>query len=153
MTRWYAIVDGAADSRLYDLISTTENHACLYAGDYSVDTKKALPYIVSMQKGERFSQIWSSNETGNFWGILCQTYMTLSQIRRHFRHFTTARLPLGDIVLFRFWDPRIFVPFIENGSTEEIAPFFDGVETFVADLGKDGRKRYSWENRLQMMAL
>lgn len=151
--RWYAIVDGAADARLYDLISTTKEHACLYTGAYESETKKALPYIVAMQKNERFSEIWSSNETGKFWGILCQSAMGLTEIRKHFRHFTTARLPPGDVVLFRFWDPRIFVPFVEKGTSEEIAPFFKGVENFVADLGKGGRKRYSWGNELQMMAL
>lgn len=153
MMRWYAIVDGAADPRLYDLIVTTKDHACLYAGDYAPETKKALPYIVAMQNKERFSQIWSSNEAGNFWGILCQSAHGLLQLRRHFRHFTTARLPLGEVVLFRFWDPRIFVPFVEKGTSDEIAPFFKGVETFVADLGKEGRKRYSWGNELQTMAL
>ena len=126
MSRWYAIVDGAADSRLYDLITSSYDYACLYSGEYDTETRKALPYIVAMQNGEKFSKIWASHEAGQFWGILCKTGMSLAQFRRHLRLFTTAQLPDGEVVMFRFWDPRVFATFAENGSAKEVGPFFKG---------------------------
>jgi len=150
LTHWFAIVDGAADARLHDLIVEAKTHSCLYSGEYPVETRKALPYIVQMRNGERFSKIWAAHETGNFWGILCKTDLALPAFRRHLRHFTTARLPDGEIVMFRFWDPRVFTTFAENGSAEEVEPFLKNISTVLCDLGKDGRKQYRWENGLQV---
>ena len=150
MSQWYAIVDGAADPRLYDLVVESQTHACLYSGDYAADTRKAFPYIVQMRNGERFSKIWSNHETGNYWGILCKTELALPAFRRHLRHFTTARLPDGEVVMFRFWDPRVFTTFVENGTAEEVAPFLKGISCVLCDLGKDGRKQYKWKQGLQI---
>lgn len=150
MSQWFAIVDGAADPRLHDLIVETKSYSCLYSGDYPQDTRKALPYIVQMRNGERFSKIWSSHETGHHWGILCSTDLGLTALRRHLRHFTTARLPDGEVVMFRFWDPRVFSTFVENGSTEEVKPFLKGISAVLCDLGKEGRKQYKWNNGLQI---
>lgn len=150
MSHWFAIVDGAADPRLYDLIVESKSYECLYSGEYSEDTCKTLPYIVQMRNGERFSKIWSAHETGNYWGILCKTELGLVAFRRHLRHFTTARLPDGQIVMFRFWDPRIFSTFLENGSDEEVEPFLKNISAVLCDLGKEGRKQYKWSDGLQM---
>ncbi|NNE58271.1 MAG: DUF4123 domain-containing protein [Hellea sp.] len=150
MSDWFAAVDGAADARLYEVIEKTKDHSCLYTGEYDDDTKMALPYLVRMTRGEHFAKLWSASEGGRFWGILCQTSLNMQQLRRHLRKFTTARLPLGDVVLFRFWDPRVFVPFVENGTEEEIAPFFKGIDSIIVDLGKQGRKKYIWNKGLKI---
>lgn len=153
VSAWYAVVDGAADERLYDLISITECHGCLYLGEYDPSVRIALPYLVKMHRDEKFSQIWSSHESGNFWGLLCQSKMSFVQLLRQLRHFTTAKLPLGDIVLFRFWDPRVFVPFVENGTEKEVAPFFKSVDTYIVDQGRKGRRSYRWNNGLEKASL
>lgn len=150
MSYWFAIVDGAADARLHDLIIECKDYACLYSGQYSNETRKALPYIVRMRNGERFSKIWAAHETGHYWGILCKTEMNLRILRRHLRHFTTARLPAGDVVMFRFWDPRIFSIFVENGTDEEVEPFLKGLDAVLCDLGQEGRKQYHWQNGLKV---
>jgi len=149
MSQWFAIIDGAADARLYDLISKTRNHACLYTGDYDAETRKALPYVVEMRNGETFSQTWSQHESGRSWGILCRTSLTLTNLRRHLRHFTTARLPDGQVVMFRFWDPRVFKTFVEEGEENEVAPIFKGIELIVADYGVKGRRHYKWQDGLR----
>lgn len=153
MSHWFAIVDGAADPRLHNLIVATKTHDCLYSGDYAEATRKALPYIVQMRNGERFSKIWSDHETGNYWGILCKTDLPLAAFRRHLRHFTTARLPDGEVVMFRFWDPRVFSTFAENGTAEEVEPFLENISTVLCDLGKEGRKQYRWNDGLQMSGM
>jgi len=149
LSHWYAIVDGAADPRLYDLIIGCRDYACLYSGDYDEDVRATLPYMVRMRNGEKFSEIWSAHESGKFWGILCKTDMELTSFRRHLRHFTTAQLPGGEVVMFRFWDPRVFSVYAEEGTLEEVGSFFKGIETVLCDLGSEGRKNYDWENSLK----
>lgn len=149
MQGWFAIVDGAADPRLHPVISECSKHACLYEDDYASDTRATLPYLVELIEGEQLPDLWRTHEPGRFWGIVLQSSLDLTALRRHLRHFTTARLPEGDVVLFRFWDPRIFVTFAENGDAEEVEPFFEKVEAVIADLGPHGRRRYTWDGGVQ----
>ena len=149
MSDWYAIVDGAADPRLYGEISASKNYACLYSGDYDDKTRMVLPYLVHMQKDARISKIWQKHESGRYWGMLCQSGLGLKELRRHFRHFTTTIMPDGEVVLFRFWDPRVFAPFSEKAASDELGPFFKNIDTVIIDLGAEGRRRYRWRNGLQ----
>jgi hypothetical protein len=143
---WFAIVDGAADPRLYPVIRAAGQHICLYESDYPEETLSALPHLVRMVPGEQLPELWRRHESGRFWGTACQSSLNLRALRRHLRKFTTARLPLGDVVLFRFWDPRVFATFAESATPEEIAPFFTGIEAVIIDLGPHGRRRYWWES-------
>ncbi|QUL36788.1 DUF4123 domain-containing protein [Erythrobacter sp. JK5] len=149
MSGWFAIVDGAADPRLYPVVTQSSKHVCLYEDDYSEETRAALPYLVELIDGEQLPDLWRKHEPGRYWGIVCQSSLDLPALRRHLRKFTTARLPLGDVVLFRFWDPRVFVTFVEEGSEDEVAPFFEKIAAVIADLGAEGRRRYSWDGALQ----
>jgi len=131
------------------VISECSKHACLYEDDYSPETRAALPYLVELVEGEQLPDLWRKHEPGRFWGIVCQSSLELPALRRHLRKFTTARLPLGDVVLFRFWDPRVFATFAEEGTEGEVAPFFENIDAVIADLGPDGRRRYHWDGGLQ----
>jgi hypothetical protein len=145
VSRWFAVVDGAADPRLYDVIAAAREHACLYSGDYDAETRKALPYLVALEEGDDLPRLWRAHEAGRFWGILIRSVARLSELRRHLRHFTTARLPLGDVVLFRFWDPRVFATFAVTESDDQVGEFFAPIEVVIADLGDAGRKRFEWQ--------
>ena len=146
MSRWFAVVDGAADPRLYDVVASAREHACLYSGEYDSETRKALPYLAALDDGEDLPRLWRTHETGRFWGILMRSDARLGDLRRHLRHFTTARLPLGEVVLFRFWDPRVFATFAISESEDQVAAFFAPIELAIADLGEEGRKRYEWQD-------
>jgi hypothetical protein len=149
MADWYLVVDGAADPRLYPVIRATRQHACLYESDYPEKTLAALPHLVKLEPEEQLPELWRRHESGRFWGIAVHSRLAFKPLRRHLRKFTTARLPYGDIVLFRYWDPRVFATFAANASPEEIGPFFDGLDTVIADLGPEGRRRYWWEGGLR----
>ena len=149
MPGWFAIVDGAADPRLYPIVTECSKYACLYEDEYESSTQATLPYLVELIEGEQLPDLWRKHEPGRFWGIVIQSALDFAALRRHLRHFTTARLPEGDVVLFRFWDPRVFVTFAEQGSPEEVGPFFEKVDAVIADLGPDGRRRYTWDGGVQ----
>ena len=57
----------------------------------------------------------------------------IERLQRHFRRFLQAKLPDGMIVLFRFYDPRVFNTYIRAATPEERAPWFDGVEQFSVE--------------------
>ncbi|ANY19384.1 hypothetical protein A6F68_00858 [Tsuneonella dongtanensis] len=150
MSRWYAVVDGAADPRLYDIVAAEREHACLYSGDYDTETRTALPYLVAIGEGSELAQLWRTYEAGRFWGILIRSSMEFAALRRHLRHFTTARLPDGEIVLFRFWDPRIFDVFVQTETADQVQSFLAPFELVIGDTGSGGRRRYEWRNGLMI---
>lgn len=150
MQDWYAIVDGAADPRLYQVVSSCSRFACLYQKDYDEETLAAMPHLVKLIDGEQLPDVWRQHESGRFWGIVLQSSLDLPALRRHLRKYTTARLPDGEVVLFRFWDPRVFKTFAENGEPEQLAGFFEKVDIVIVDLGPEGRRRYSWMGGLQV---
>jgi hypothetical protein len=145
---WYAVVDGAADARLYDIVAAEREQACLYSGDYDDETRKALPWLVAIEENSAIAKLWRAHESGRYWGILLRSALGLAQLRRHLRHFTTARLPDGEIVLFRFWDPRVFDVFVRTETAEQVGGFLEPIEMAVADLGSGGRRRYEWRGSL-----
>ncbi|MGN3975582.1 DUF4123 domain-containing protein [Tsuneonella sp. SYSU-LHT278] len=148
MSRWYAVVDGAADARLYDIVAAERDQACLYSGDYDGETRKALPWLVAIEEDSAIAKLWRAHESGRFWGILLRSGLELAALRRHLRHFTTARLPDGEIVMFRFWDPRVFDVFARTETADQVGAFLEPIELAVADLGAGGRRRYEWRGGL-----
>ena len=148
MSTWYAVVDGAADARLYDVVAASRQFACLYSGDYGDETRKALPYLVAIDENGEIGKLWRSHESGRFWGILIRTACGFADLRRHLRHFTTARLPSGEIVLFRFWDPRVFDVFARSETADQVGSFLAQFDLVVGDLGAGGRRRYEWRDGL-----
>ncbi|MBU7580033.1 MAG: DUF4123 domain-containing protein [Porphyrobacter sp.] len=148
MADWYLVVDGAADPGLYPVTRETRQHACLYEADYPEETLAALPHLVTLAQDEKLAEAWRRHESGRFWGMAIRSSLGFKPLRRQLRKFTTARLPLGDVVLFRFWDPRVFATFAESATPEEIGPFFNGIEAVIIDLGPGGRRRYAWDGGL-----
>ena len=65
--------------------------------------------------------------------------MPLGELRRHFRRFLVARLPDGMVAQFRFYDPRVFAPYLASCTPEELAPWFAGVSTYLVENRGAGR--------------
>jgi hypothetical protein len=49
-----------------------------------------------------------------------------------------VRLPDGTVAQFRFYDPRVFVPYMLSCTPEELAPWFGGVSAFLAENRETG---------------
>jgi len=136
-TSLYGIVDTARDRQLYKLIAATPEHVCLFAGELKPPLERVAPYLVRLSSSPNFKKIWE-NEWGQSWGILCVSSATTEQLRRHFRHFLQAKLPDGQIVLFRFYDPRIFLTYLPTCDMAQLQAWFACVEEFrVEAMGSD----------------
>ena len=104
----YGIVDAAQDPVLHELVRTCPERACLFAGPLKPPLDMVAPYLVRLDADAGLTQAWHREGWGRNWGILCISDSPLEALRRHFRRFLQAMLPDGDIVLFRFYDPRVF---------------------------------------------
>ena len=48
-----------------------------------------------------------------------------------------AKLPDGMVAQFRFYDPRVFGPFLSSCTPDELASWFDGVSAYLVERPGD----------------
>lgn len=130
----YAIVDTARDRRLYPLVKTCRHHVCLFAGDLDPSLAEAAPYLVRLDDEEPLAQVWADEGLGEHWGIFCESALALRDLKLHFKKFLLARLPDGDVVIFRFYDPRVWTTYWPTCTAEEQAEWLDGVQDIWAPV-------------------
>jgi hypothetical protein len=127
----YAIVDCAADPRLHGRVMAARDHACLFAGKIDPPLDAAAPWLASFDAGSELHQLWSAEGTGKPWGLLIRSGLPLAELRRHLRKFLQVQLPDGQVVLFRFYDPRVWATYWPTLSDEERAQWRMGITEFV----------------------
>ena len=129
----YAVVDAARDTRLYPLVMQAANQACLFGGEVREPLNRAAPYLVDLHTGEALFRAWRDEGRGQSWGIMCRSGLSLTDLRRRLRHFLVARLPDGMLAHFRFYDPRVFGPYLNSCASEELAAWFDQVSAYLVE--------------------
>ncbi len=130
---WFAIIDGARDSRLEALVRQCADHICLFKGDIDPRLSQTAPWLVRIDERESLLPTWQQHGQGQSWGMMLLSSLTIEGLQRHLRRFLQAKLPDGMIALFRFYDPRVFNTYIRAASAEEREPWFDGVLQYAVE--------------------
>ncbi|MDW6025440.1 DUF4123 domain-containing protein [Mesorhizobium sp. BAC0120] len=134
----YAVIDTARDARLYGLVMQASDQACLFGGELAEPLNRAAPYLVDLKSREPLFNSWRDEGRGQSWGIMARSAMPLGELRRHFRRFMVAKLPDGMVAQFRFYDPRVFGPYLSSCTPEELAPWFEGVSAYLVENREAG---------------
>jgi hypothetical protein len=133
-TYTYAVLDGAnvpdLPQRLFEL---SPRHSCLYRGELSDELIHAAPYIVHLSPGAEFTDWLFTECWGRNWGIFVQTGLSLAGAIKHFRSLLTVHNEAGDPLLFRYYDPRVLLPFLFTCSLDELNIIFGPVKYFFAE--------------------
>jgi Domain of unknown function (DUF4123) len=143
-TAWFALIDAAQDARLQGLVESCRDHACLYAGKLDPAVAAVAPWLARIDPADALLPTWQTHGRGLNWGLMIEAQVTLADLRSKLRRFTRAKLPDGQIVLFRFYDPRVFNTFIRAATPEERAPWFEGgiTQYAVEDDGGATMRQY-----------
>ena len=130
----FAVLGGAAAR---DLVKKLYEHepefCCLYRGELEPDTASVAPYLVRVEPEGEFTEWLLREGWGVHWGIFMVSTASLRTLRNHFREFLKVELPDHRIVLFRFYDPRVFRSFIPACNAAELEKFFGPVQNFVME--------------------
>ncbi len=140
----FAIVDTAQDSRLIALVRQSPEHQCLFSGEVLPPLDRVSPYLVKLAPDTPLLQLWRTEGWGKHWGLLITTHADLATLRTHVRQFLQARLPDNRIVLFRFYDPRVFLDFLPTSTPAEQAKWFTQVDEYRVELGADQVRHLRW---------
>ena len=127
----YAILDACdAEAVAFKMKELGEEVAvCLYGGKAAQDYWDFAPYLARVDRdllGWIADNLWEER-----WGFFAVTMANLKALRYHFRHFTFVRLPDGQVVYFRYYDPDILSTFLENATAAELTRFFGPVRAFI----------------------
>lgn len=136
---WFAVVDTARDARLFDLVSRCSAYVPLFAGPLQPPLDRAVPYLVEFERGGPLMTAWMATAASREWGLLVDSTADLPALRRHFRQFLQATLPDGRIVLFRFYDPRVFHAYLPSCDTAALQAWFRPVRTYYVGGPQRGR--------------
>ncbi len=104
----------------------------LYRGEAEEDYWAIAPYLVRVDPSLLdwiIITLWEQS-----WGIFVVAEADLETLRTHFRRFLTVRMPDGEKVYFRFYDPRVIQQFLPTCNDAELGEFFGFIQKFGCGL-------------------
>lgn len=128
----YALIDCAQDDRLYPLLEHEAEAMCLFGGPPDPALWPHAPHLVLIEEGSPLhaglrGEGWHAN-----WGLVCWAECDLKTLRRKLRPAMQAMLPDGRVVLFRFYDPRVWCAYLPTCTGEDLMRWFDGISYWWA---------------------
>lgn len=149
-TYTYAVLDGASVPDLPGkLCELRPPHICLYRGELSPDLVYVAPYLVHLLPGLEFTNWLLAECWGKHWGIFAQSALTLTGMRKHFRSLLTVYDETGKPLLFRYYDPRVFLTFVPTCNAAELELFFGGVNYYFVEVGETNElHRYNFSKNV-----
>ena len=130
----YVLLDGARDKLIVPMIrSSGLPYECLYAGDLAPSLMAAAPYLVQISPESRFFNQLVPRAWDKAWGIfvVARPEVTLQALRRHFRTLLRVRDEQGQVLVFRFYDPRVLRIYLPTCSAAEKKQFYGPIETLA----------------------
>jgi hypothetical protein len=133
MAALFGLIDTARDPQLYPLVTASPEHACLFGGPLKSPLERNSPYIVGLSPDTALFAAWRDHGWGQSWGIYCRSQLPMADVRRHLRQFLQAQLLDGRVVLFRFYDPRVWRTYLPTCDPAELQRWFNGIDEYGAE--------------------
>ncbi len=131
----YAIVDAAQDEQIFTLLQQypTSPQQCLFEGVTGSKVATASPYLVQFNSADDplleqlVMQGWGKN-----WCLYINEPESFATIYRHLRQCLRVKGQDG-YMLFRFYDPRVFLDIIPDFNPEQLTDFFGPIQFYLLE--------------------
>jgi hypothetical protein len=135
----FAIIDPARDHLIYDCMCVLAPDAeCLFSGDIPEVVRRTSPHLIAMPPKSPILTWWRADGLGKAWGIAGEAAVSTEQLMAHLRTLLRARLPNGELLLFRFWDPRVLPLYLSSCDSVALADFMGPIERFFVEKTEYG---------------
>jgi hypothetical protein len=134
----YALLDGARDAGIEPLVRNSDApFSCLYSGELSADLSAAAPYLLHLEPHQPYTRQLLEQSWGQSWGCfaVAPAYVTLDELRQHFRTLLRVKDPQGNLLVFRFYDPRVLRVYLPTCTAEERRSVFGPAIRLIAETG------------------
>lgn len=128
--RLYAVLDAcdapAIQAKVGELGSPLA--LCLYRGEVAPEVLEVAPYLVRLDEPLLqwlVDTVWSEP-----WGIFVVARLEREAVRKHLRKFLMVKDEAGESMYFRYYDPRVFPPFLESCNRGELNRLFGPMVAF-----------------------
>lgn len=131
----YAVLDGARNLETLDMLEDSDSpFLCVYTGRLDPEVAVTAPYLVELSEDSELFDILFDEGWGDARGIFLRSDQRLRSVRRHLRMLTYAEMPDGEMVLFRFYDPRALRTFMPVATEEQKDGMFGGIiDSFILE--------------------
>ena len=106
-------------------------YLCLYAGELAPDMAEVAPYLISLHRGDAFTEWLLSEGKGKSWGIFITANVAIQALYRHFRRFLMVQTEDGEKLYFRYYDPQVLRVYLPTCTDEELDQVFGPVQGFA----------------------
>lgn len=131
--RLLALIDGARVPGLWKLLEQLKiPHKSLFRDDPNEDLRDWAPYLVAVDPKGDLPLYFSVMESAFDATLFFVADASVEEIYQHFRRFLLVRNHEETEVYFRFYDPRVLVPFLAVSTDLEKTVFFGPVRFFFA---------------------
>lgn len=130
----FAILDAARDINVLALlVRHKEEFQSLYEGPEGAKLGQVAPYLVRLKKDSALVEALVREGWGQSWGVYLTCTTEFPDVRRHLRHFLEVKLPDGNQVYFRFYDPRVLRTYLPTCTPEETNQFFGPIKNYLLE--------------------
>jgi len=130
----YALLDASREpSVLKVILESKEEYQSLYEGAQGAQLAHFAPYLIRVPQKSALLETLVQQAWSKSWGVFLTCDQPLKDLRTHFRHFLTVKLPDGTQVYFRYYDPRVLRLFLPTCLPEETTQFFGPVKHFLME--------------------
>ena len=116
----YVIIDGAQVPGLpAALLEREADHACLFSGDLAPEVEAVAPQLVALaEDGDDFDWAFDHFVESNAL-VFVRSPWKMTDLRRHLRKLALAEMPDGQVVFFRYYDPRTLLQVLPIATVEQ----------------------------------
>ena len=131
----YGIVDSARNDEVFRYLVTGDvKYKSLFEDTMDVQSYGVSGFLVECEKESPLFQ-WMTTEA---WGDNCSVFFisksSFDDLFSHFQKFNRVYLEGDDVVLFRYYDPRVLRTYLPTCNRDEIETFFGKVISFFSPL-------------------
>lgn len=135
----FGIIDSARNDEVFRyLVTGNVKYKSLFEGTMDVQSYGVSGFLVECKKESPLFH-WMTSEA---WGTNCCIFFTsnasFDDLFSHFQKFNRVYIEDEDVVLFRYYDPRVLRVYLPSCRSNEIDLFFGEVVTFFAEDNDPG---------------
>ncbi len=111
-------------------IRGTIRTARLYQGQDAVELRDVEPCLVFLGDEVAFHERMVTRGWGRAWGVYLTSSQPLAEIAKHLRSLIKVQTEDGQLMYFRFYDPRVLRVYLPTCTPEERRQFFGPVTAY-----------------------
>jgi len=91
------------------------------------------PHLFILPDGKEAWSEYLAASWGNSWGIFATTNASFDECQKHFERVLIVKASDGELLFFRYYDPRVLRTFLAGCSTAQLKTFFGPVKVFTVE--------------------